>query len=399
MSLILALLKPDAVRRHLCEEILNRLRAEGFQMIEVLAGRPSRDLIQEHYANLASRGGSVLERNVGFLAEQPVVKLVVEGEIPALRRLIGATEPVKAQRGTIRGDLATDSIEIAEQQGRGLHNLIHASGSEESAIRELQLWHAKFHVEPSQQAIEILRLTQDGNALSPFHLHLLQESANRNLNQKGQEAFQMLYAYVIDGSYARPWLAGVEHVTADTNGYVYWKGIQIEHFSLNRMNAQAIREGAVAISRTCRHLEAIGIPVTTGNYLSGWLEDVDQATPDYLKQALSKFPSFYENPDGRVAFELAAPRDQSGWPTEERYPIVQGEQILLHQVPGKDAHAHHLLTAEGFKLPDCGQGPDRCPVAATGHGVMQWYKRVGMDEQKMQRVLQIHEQNLQSIPE
>jgi len=67
----------------------------------------------------------------------------------------------------------------------------------------------------TEQSIEILERTRDGDDLEPFHLSLVQAAVNNHLTARGVETFQQLYATVTSGQYAKPWLAGVEHVTRD----------------------------------------------------------------------------------------------------------------------------------------------------------------------------------------
>jgi len=144
MSEILVLLKPDAVRRGLTHEILTRIKNNGFSIQEIYAGTATRTIVQQHYAHLAKLGAHILEYSIDFLTSGPLLMVVASGNIQELRALVGATEPCKAAPGTIRGDLSKDSIAIADGEKRGLHNLIHASDSEQAAAKELKLWREQF---------------------------------------------------------------------------------------------------------------------------------------------------------------------------------------------------------------------------------------------------------------
>jgi nucleoside-diphosphate kinase len=126
----LILIKPDAVRRRLAGEILGRIEARGFV---VRAGKlltVSRELGEEHYAEHREKPffGDLVE----FITSGPTWALVVEGEgaIATMRNTIGATDPAKADPGTIRGDLAMSMPD----------NLVHGSDAPESAAREIALW-------------------------------------------------------------------------------------------------------------------------------------------------------------------------------------------------------------------------------------------------------------------
>jgi nucleoside-diphosphate kinase len=127
----LVLLKPDAVRRGLIGEIIGRIERKAGWTIAALELRElSQDTLEQHYGE--HKGKPFYEPLMGFMQSGPVVALVVEGErvIEGLRTLAGPTDPIAAAPGSIRGDFGTIVRE----------NLIHASDSEESAIRELKLF-------------------------------------------------------------------------------------------------------------------------------------------------------------------------------------------------------------------------------------------------------------------
>ncbi|MFF8604688.1 nucleoside-diphosphate kinase [Streptomyces sp. NPDC015346] len=127
----LVLLKPDAVRRGLIGEIIGRIERKAGWTISALELRElSQDTLEQHYGE--HKGKPFYEPLMGFMQSGPVVALVVEGErvIEGLRTLAGPTDPIAAAPGSIRGDYGTIVRE----------NLIHASDSEESAIREMKIF-------------------------------------------------------------------------------------------------------------------------------------------------------------------------------------------------------------------------------------------------------------------
>jgi nucleoside-diphosphate kinase len=130
----LVLIKPDGVARNLTGEILTRLEAKGYQLVDVRMVEPNRELLAKHYAE--HEGKPFYEPLVSFMESGPVVAIRLAGHrvIEGVRALCGATDPTGAAPGTIRGDLGRD-WGLAVQQ-----NLIHASDSAESAQRELALW-------------------------------------------------------------------------------------------------------------------------------------------------------------------------------------------------------------------------------------------------------------------
>lgn len=130
----LVLLKPDATLRRLTGEILRRIEAKGYQIVELCMLRASRDRLERHYAEHV--GKPFFEPLIEFMLSGPIVAVRVEGNgvIAGFRLLAGATNPTAAAPGTIRGDLAREWGSQVQQ------NLVHGSDSPESADRELALW-------------------------------------------------------------------------------------------------------------------------------------------------------------------------------------------------------------------------------------------------------------------
>jgi len=130
----LVLIKPDGVKRNLIGEIISRIEAKGYVVIDIKKLTPSRELLAQHYAE--HEGKPFYEPLVEFMASGDVVALRVEGNrvIEGFRALAGVTDPTVALPGTIRGDLGRDWGLKVQQ------NLVHGSDSVESATRELGLW-------------------------------------------------------------------------------------------------------------------------------------------------------------------------------------------------------------------------------------------------------------------
>ena len=126
----LVIVKPDAVRRGLIGEVLTRVERKGLRIEEMRLMRVTRDLAEQLYTE--HRAKQFFEELVGFITSGSVVVARVVGEqaVTVVRALMGATDPIQAAPGTIRGDLAT----VITQ------NLVHGSDSPESAKRELDLF-------------------------------------------------------------------------------------------------------------------------------------------------------------------------------------------------------------------------------------------------------------------
>ncbi len=130
----LVLVKPDGVARNLTGEILRRIEAKGYSLVDVKLIQADRTLLATHYAE--HEGKPFYEPLVDFMESGPIVAFRVAGNraIEGFRALAGTTDPTTAAPGTIRGDLGRDWGQNVQQ------NLVHGSDSPESAARELALW-------------------------------------------------------------------------------------------------------------------------------------------------------------------------------------------------------------------------------------------------------------------
>jgi len=174
MEKTLVLIKPDAVQRGLVGEIISRFEKAGLKLLATKMVHPDEDLASKHYPThrrewVEGMGhksidsykevgqdpkdtfGSDDPHEVGlqlqkwlidFLTSGPVIALVLEAPdaVKKVRDIAGHTIPVKAEKGTIRGDYSDDSALKANAEGRSIQNLIHASGDQEEADFEINLW-------------------------------------------------------------------------------------------------------------------------------------------------------------------------------------------------------------------------------------------------------------------
>jgi nucleoside-diphosphate kinase len=137
------MVKPDGVQRHLVGEVIRRFESKGFTLVGLKMLKVSRELAEKHYDVHKER--PFFDNLVNFICSAPVVAMVWEGEgvVAAARNLIGATNPLTAAPGTIRGDFGV-SI------GR---NLIHGSDAIETAQREINLWFTSEEIVPWEPTI------------------------------------------------------------------------------------------------------------------------------------------------------------------------------------------------------------------------------------------------------
>ena len=130
MERTLILVKPDAFARGLTGEIIRRFENKGLEITALRHMQVTEDLAKEHYAE--HDGKPFFGELVEFITSGPIVAMVLEGEqaIKAARQVIGATNPLEAAPGSIRGDFA---IEVGQ-------NMVHGSDSPESGEREAGLF-------------------------------------------------------------------------------------------------------------------------------------------------------------------------------------------------------------------------------------------------------------------
>src|SRR5438034_7241293 len=130
MDRSLILVKPDAFARNLTGEIIARFERKGLRIVALKYMTVTRDLAEQHYAE--HEGKPFFGELVEFITSGPLIAMVLEGQdaVTAARQVIGATNPLDAAPGSIRGDFA---IELGQ-------NMVHGSDSNESAAREVALF-------------------------------------------------------------------------------------------------------------------------------------------------------------------------------------------------------------------------------------------------------------------
>jgi nucleoside-diphosphate kinase len=173
MERTFVMVKPDGVKRGLVGQIIARFERAGLKLVGLKMVYPSREMVEKHYPStdewFKTAGGKTLSSYkeleldpkehlgtdsaleigkiikgwlISFISSSPVVCMVWEGNhaIQNVRRLVGNTLPAKANPGTIRGDFACDSPDLANMKYRPIRNLVHASGDSEEANHEINLW-------------------------------------------------------------------------------------------------------------------------------------------------------------------------------------------------------------------------------------------------------------------
>jgi len=170
----LVVIKPDGVQRSLVGEIIKRYERIGLKLVAMKTVMPDEDMATKHYYEVGGdewieevgrkasaayekkgekspyktfkdNGWAVLKANAKYLSSGPVVAMIWEGAeaVSLVRKVTGATAPLLADVGTIRGDFTLDSYALADAAGRSVRNLIHASGTTDEAKQEIDIWFDK----------------------------------------------------------------------------------------------------------------------------------------------------------------------------------------------------------------------------------------------------------------
>lgn len=165
----LVIIKPDGVQRSLIGEILKRFERAGLKLVGVKMLVPTQEQVEAHYTldpewrritgekriKAAKEKGEkletedplaitqiVLDKLKLYMSSGPVIPMVWQGAhaVELVRKIVGGTEPRSSDVGTIRGDFVLDSYKMADDDGRAVRNLIHASGSVKEAEMEVKHW-------------------------------------------------------------------------------------------------------------------------------------------------------------------------------------------------------------------------------------------------------------------
>lgn len=170
----LVIIKPDGVQRSLIGEILRRYERVGLKLVAMKMVMPDEKMATKHYYEVGGdewieevgrkaaatyekkgmkspyktykdNGWAVLKSNARYLSSGPVIVMMWQGAgaVELVRKITGATAPLLADVGTIRGDFTLDSYTLADTDQRSVRNLIHASGTTGEAKKEIAIWFKK----------------------------------------------------------------------------------------------------------------------------------------------------------------------------------------------------------------------------------------------------------------
>lgn len=195
----------------------------------------------------------------------------------------------------------------------------------------------------TEKTSRILKLTSDGDELQAQDLQLVEMAAGGQLNADGLDVFERLYTDVTSGNYRTKhhWFYGLENLTQDTRGYVYWKGISVEHF--DHVDSAKGAAAAHRLVDKCHRLEANGFPVNSRTVLQKSCYDAEPNSP--WKEGLTHYYAFMRRGD-HVACVFYVRHPESGDKAVSAYKAGGSIQLSYHQW-GSDAP--DALKAQGFE--------------------------------------------------
>lgn len=164
----LLIVKPDGVQRSLVGDIVSRIERTGLKIVALKMLIASEDTLWKHYNKddawfiekgtiaIESRkdqglpiekeaieyGKDILRANIEFMTSGPVIAFIVQGNqsVGIVKKIVGGTEPLTSDVGTIRGDYTVDTYALANSSARAVRNLVHCSDKVSEAEREIDLW-------------------------------------------------------------------------------------------------------------------------------------------------------------------------------------------------------------------------------------------------------------------
>jgi nucleoside-diphosphate kinase len=166
------IIKPDGIQRSLIGEVIGRFERIGLKLVAMKMVLPTAEMSERHYTldpewirkvgekaikGYESKGlkhpigdpivvgNNVLKNLTKYLTSGPVIVMVWQGahSVGIVRKIVGGTEPLTSDVGTIRGDFVLDSYQISDIDGRAIRNIVHASGTPDEAKGEINLWFRK----------------------------------------------------------------------------------------------------------------------------------------------------------------------------------------------------------------------------------------------------------------
>lgn len=228
------------------------------------------------------------------------------------------------------------------------------------------------------KALTILERTQDGDLLAQKDLVLVEGAVNGQLNKHGDAALEALMASVTDGSYFNRFrdLKDIGHLTRDSRGFVFWKGVQVEHFSHRDPHEMAL--AAQALADKCQKLEALGFPVNGRTVLCPAFLQAPADTPWQL--AMLRYYTVMAR--GNVlagVFQRTKEAVTAGAAPVVALWLEDGQEQLQDFEGGYESY--HGMQAKGFQSTGC-------DISTPYERLAQLFQGMGVSPQRLKSVIE-----------
>lgn len=178
----------------------------------------------------------------------------------------------------------------------------------------------------------------------------------------------------------------IEHLTQDGEGYVYWKGVHVEHYSFREEDNAKEIEAARELADRCKHLESLGLPVTVGKAIWswGWFEGLTREKlenlPPLVRLLITSNRDLYEDAQGRfcwIAERSDAPKEYPLTVTARVCVFDHGTQTSFMLDSDDLGGFYHPLRANGWTIAQMGQAKDNGCCYANTQQVLDWFTAKG----------------------
>lgn len=228
-----------------------------------------------------------------------------------------------------------------------------------------------------EKSLKVLALTNDGDDLSQVELKLVETAVNGYLSEEGEVLFERMFERVTSG---KPpyWLQGIEHLTSDQEGFIYWKGNNVEHY--DSPESESSKEPLQEIARRCLHVESLGLEPNSRGVVWHW-NWMEELTPDNVwLHTFSRFPHCWTSDAGLVLAYTDGSLDfyseDGGHAAFKTFPMFLE---AFGVTDCEDTHAaYHMMKKAGFSIADGGQEKNQGFCFASLSGVIALFEKYGV---------------------
>jgi hypothetical protein len=228
-----------------------------------------------------------------------------------------------------------------------------------------------------EKSLKVIALTNDGDDLSQSDLKLVEAAVNGFLSEEGEILFERMFERVTSGN-PPCWLHDIEHLTADQEGYIYWKGINVEHYDYPE--AESSKETLQEIAKRCLHIESLDLIPTSRGVIWNWDWMRELKSDHVWLHTISRSPQCWSSKEGLV---LAYKDGELEYYSKDgKHEIFESFPMFLEAFGVNDCEdlhaAYHQMKRAGFSIADAGQKENLGFCFATLSGVIALFEKYGV---------------------